>query len=110
MKVGSFPAFLGKVAAHRHTLFIPGRDPIFLVEDVGTEIPSAEEQEALMRTPLVPKVSLRCMAAKMDSRVFCSAHTPPSPAVLSRPVLRPASFFPLRRISGVASSKPCPPK
>ena len=45
-----------------------------------------------MRTPLVPKDSLRCIPAKMDSRVFSSAHTPPSPAVLSRPILRPVSF------------------
>ncbi len=63
-----------------------------------------------MRTPLVPKVSLRCMAAKIDSRVFSSAHTPPRPAVLSKPTFRPASFLPLKRASGVASSKPWPPK
>ena len=58
-----------------------------------------------MRTPLVPKVSLRCMAAKMDSRVFSSAHTPPRPAVLIRPIFSPTSFFPLKRASGVASKR-----
>ena len=58
----------------------------------------------MIRTPLVPKVSLRCMAAKIDSRVFSSAHTPPKPAVLSRPTFRPSSFLPLKRASGVASS------
>ena len=63
-----------------------------------------------MRTPLVPKVSLRCIAAKMASRVFSSAHTPPSPAVLSRAIFRPDSFFPLKRASGVGSRSPWPPK
>src|SRR6266446_354456 len=63
-----------------------------------------------MRTPLVPKVSLRCMAAKIASRVFSSAHTPPRSDVASNAGSRPASFFPLKRICGVASVSPCPPK
>ena len=33
--------------------------------------------------PLTAKVSLRCMASKIEARVFSSAHTPVRPAVLS---------------------------
>ncbi len=68
------------------------------------------KKRTLMRTPLVPNVSLRFIAAKMASRVFSSAHTPPSPDVENLSDVMPECFSPLRRASGVASSMPCPPK
>ena len=62
-----------------------------------------------MRTPLVEKVSLRCMAAKMASRVLSSAHTTLRPAGVIQRLFspRPPPFW---RLSGVSSKVPCTPK
>ena len=95
MKVGSFPAFRGRSPPIGTPFSAPGRHPIFLVEDVRAEIPSAEESVlTLMRTPLEPKVSLRCHGGEDGfARVLFSAHTAPRPAVLSRPIFAPVNLF-----------------
>ena len=67
-------------------------------------------RRTLMCGPLTAKVSLRCMASKIEARVFSSAHAPVSPA---GPIVRgsiPAVRTPDRRISGVASVRPWAPK
>ena len=50
------------------------------------------------------------MAAKIASRVFSSAHTPPNPDVENLSDVIPECFSPLSRPCGVASSKAWPPK
>ena len=61
--------------------------------------------------PLTAKVSLRRIASKMEARVFSSAQTPVSPAVLSvRASNMPPTSVPAMRASIVPSEKVWPPK
>ena len=60
--------------------------------------------------PLTAKVSLRCMALKIDSRVFSSAQTPVRPAVLMVRTSMPPTRTPDMRRSMLPSRPPMVPK
>jgi hypothetical protein len=60
--------------------------------------------------PLTAKVSLRCIASKIDARVFSSAQTPVRPAVSMVRTSMPASRRPDMRISMLESTAPIVPK
>ena len=64
------------------------------------------KKRTLMCGPLTANVSLRCIASKMEARVFSSAHTPVSPPVPSvRASNIPPTSVPDMRASMVPSVK-----
>src|SRR6516165_592296 len=64
----------------------------------------------LMRTPDVPNVSLRLNAAKIDSRVFSSAHTPVRPPEESATGGSPTTdLVAVTTVRGSLSWLPCDP-
>ena len=104
MKVGAFDLAAGRSPPIGTPFAYPALTQSLFCKTFGAN-PEPPNKRTLIRTPLVPKVSLRCMAARSPRGVFSSAHTPPSPEVANWSIDRPWVFTPLMRACGVASSK-----